>query len=216
MFKIGYIDDEPTQYTNYAKKLNRWYKDMELILFENCSTRDDFVNKIYEEQTDVLLIDYKMASAYGFNGTTLISYINDRVQDLECFILTAVEQERITDGLVAQRNRFSKTVFDTEGDDPDKVKAFKDFVAVLRESAEVFRLRREQKINRYRELLEQKKAGTLRGVEEDEYLNLYQVLSSYGMVEKIPKSMLESKFDEELEQLIRMGDAILKEYEDKE
>lgn len=100
---------------------------MKLILFEKCSTREEFVNKIYEEQADVLLIDYKMASTYGFNGTSLISYINDRVQDLECFILTAVEQERITDGLVAKRNRFSKTIFDTEGDDPDKVKAFNEF-----------------------------------------------------------------------------------------
>ena len=164
----------------------------------------------------MLLIDYKMASTYGFNGTTLISYINDRVQDLECFILTAVEQDRITDGLVARRNRFSKTIFDTEGDDPDKVKAFNEFVAVLRESAEVFKLRREQKVERYRELLERKKAGALNGMEEDEYRNLYRVLSSYGMVEKLPQKMLESQFDKDLERLLKAGDAILKEYGEKE
>ena len=46
MFRIGYIDDEPTQYANYAKKLKRRYPDMELILFENCSTREEFVDKI--------------------------------------------------------------------------------------------------------------------------------------------------------------------------
>ncbi len=215
MFKIGYIDDEPTQYENYAKKLKRRYSDMELILFQNCRTKDDFVDRIYETQVDVLLIDYKMASAYGFSGTTLISYINDQVQDLECFILTAVEQERITDGLVAQRNRFSKTIFDTEGDAPERVAAFNDFVAVLRDSAEVFRVRREQKVDRYRELLERKKAGILKGVEEDEYLSLYRVLSSYGLVEHLPKTMLSSKFDEQLEQLLKTGDAILKEYEKK-
>ena len=164
----------------------------------------------------MLLIDYKMASTYGFNGTSLISYINDRVQDLECFILTAVEQERITDGLVAKRNRFSKTIFDTEGDDPDKVKAFNEFVAVLRESAEVFKLRRMQKVERYRELLEKRKSQSLHGTEEDEYLNLYRVLSSYGMVEKLPQKMLESKFDKDLEQLLKVGDAILKEYGERE
>ena len=216
MYKIGYIDDEPAQYANYAKKLNRRYPDMKLILFEKCSTREEFVNKIYEEQADVLLIDYKMASTYGFNGTSLISYINDRVQDLECFILTAVEQERITDGLVAKRNRFSKTIFDTEGDDPDKVKAFNEFVAVLRESAEVFKLRRMQKVERYRELLEKRKSQSLHGTEEDEYLNLYRVLSSYGMVEKLPQKMLESKFDKDLEQILKVGDAILKEYGERE
>lgn len=215
MFKIGYIDDEPTQFDNYAKKLKRRYDDMELILFEHCNTKDDFVDRIYETQADVLLIDYKMASTYGFNGTTLISYINDQVQDLECFILTAVEQDRITDGLVSQRNRFSKTIFDTEGDSPKRVAAFNDFVAVLRDSAEVFRVRRKQKVARYRELLERKKAGTLKGVEEDEYLSLYRVLSSYGLVESLPQTMLSSRFDEQLEQLLKTGDAILKKYEEK-
>ena len=126
------------------------------------------------------------------------------------------EQERITDGLVAKRNRFSKTIFDTEGDDPDKVKAFNEFVAVLRESAEVFKLRRMQKVERYRELLEKRKSQSLHGTEEDEYLNLYRVLSSYGMVEKLPQKMLESKFDKDLEQLLKVGDAILKEYGERE
>lgn len=212
MYRIGYIDDEPTQYSNYAKKLKRRYPDMELILFQDCSTKNEFVEKIYEEQVEVLLIDYKMASSYGFNGTTLISYINDQVRDLECFILTAVEQERIEDKLVTTRNRFSKTVFDTEGDSPDKVQAFNEFVAVLRECAEVFRTRQEQKVSRYRELLEQKQNGKLNSNDEDEYLSLYKVLSSYGMVEKLPQSMLGSGFEQDLGELLKVGDAILKEY----
>ena len=111
MYRIGYIDDEPNQYKNYARKISRRYPDIELILFEDCATKEDFVEKIYEVQAEVLLIDYKMAGKYGFNGTTLINYINDRVRDLECFILTAVEQDRITDGLVSGRNRRSSRLF---------------------------------------------------------------------------------------------------------
>ncbi len=30
--------------------------------------------------------------------------------------MTAVEQDQINDGLVTRRNRYSKTIFDTEGD----------------------------------------------------------------------------------------------------
>ena len=71
-------------------------------------------------------------------------------------------------------------------------------------------------MERYRELLGRQKAGTLNGMEEDEYRNLYRVLSSYGMVEKLPQKMLESQFDKDLEQLLKAGDMILKEYGEKE
>lgn len=213
MYRIGYIDDEPTQFSNFAKKLRRRYQNMELILFEDCKTKEEFVEKIYEEHVDVLLVDYKMAGSYGFQGTTLINYINDQIRDIECFILTAVDQEQIADGLVAKRNRYSKTIFDTEGDDEERVKELNEFVAVLRESADVFRVRREEKLSHYRELQQKKKAGKLEEYEQDDYLRLYKVLSSYGMVEKLPESMLKSDFEKTLEKLLKIGDKIIEKYD---
>lgn len=210
MYRIGYIDDEPTQYTNFAKKIKRRYPDMELVLLEGCTTKSEFVEKIYEVQADTLLIDYKMVRAYGFNGTTLISYINDQIKDLECFILTQVDTEQIDDGLVALRNRFSKTVFDTEADDPEKLKELDNFIGILRESAQVFRKRREQKVGRYKELLEKRKRDEL-GVDEEEFLNLYKVLSSYGMVEKLPDNLISSGFERKLDNLLEIGNAIIGE-----
>lgn len=147
MYKIGYIDDHPAQYDNYRKKIQRRFQNVDLILFDNCRTKEDFLNRIYEEQAEVLLIDYKMASTYGFNGSTLINYINDQVRDMECFILTGVDQDKVDDGLVAERNRYSKDVFDTEGDDEKKVKEFCDFINMLIQSADVFRTRQKQKKN---------------------------------------------------------------------
>lgn len=212
MYRIGYIDDEPNQYKNYARKISRRYPDIELILFEDCATKEDFVEKIYEVQAEVLLIDYKMAGKYGFNGTTLINYINDRVRDLECFILTAVEQDRITDGLVSGRNRRSKEIFDTEADDPERVKRLDEFMNELKESADVFRTRREQKKERYQELLEKKKSEELSANEEDEFISLYKVLASYGLIEELPESMLKSDFEQALDELLEAGEVILKKY----
>ena len=212
MYRIGYIDDEPNQYENYARKIARHCPDMELILFEDCRKKEDFVEKIYEVQADVLLIDYKMTGRYGFNGTSLINYINDRVRDLECFILTAVEQDRITDGLVSGRNRRSKGIFDTEGGDPERIKKLIEFGKELRESAEVFRNRREQKKIQYQELLKKKKKGELSADEEDDFINLYKVLASYGMIEELPVSMLKSDFEQALDDMLEVGDAILKKY----
>ena len=214
MYNIGYIDDNPSLYTTYEKKLKRRDRDVELILIEGCKTKAEFVEKIYEKQIEVLLIDYKMASTFGFNGTTLISYINDQIRDLECFILTAVDNEQISDGLVASRNIFAKTVFDTEGDDPEKVSALMEFIKTLKESADVFKKRREQKIDEYKALLKKRNEGNL-GAEEEEFLRLYKVLSSYGMVEKLPDTMLNLEFEQKLNNLLEIGTKILDEHKEK-
>lgn len=211
MYRVGYIDDETTQYEYYDRKLKRLSPDIELIFLKDCKTKEDFLEKIYAEQIEVLLIDYRMAGNFGFNGTTLINYINDHVRDLECFILTGVDRELISDGLVTDRNTFQKTVFNTEADDPQKIKELQDFIDVLRNSAKVYRVRREQKIERYKELLELKKSGKL-GADEEEFLSLYKVLSSYGMVEKLPQKMLSSSFEKDLDDLLRVGEAIVKKY----
>lgn len=211
MYRVGYIDDETTQYEYYNRKLKRLSPDIELIFLKDCKTKEDFLEKIYAEQIEVLLIDYRMAGNFGFNGTTLINYINDHVRDLECFILTGVDRELISDGLVTDRNTFQKTVFNTEADDPQKIKELQDFIDVLRNSAKVYRVRREQKIERYKELLELKKSGKL-GADEEEFLSLYKVLSSYGMVENLPQKMLSSSFEKDLDDLLRVGEAIVKKY----
>lgn len=211
MYRVGYIDDETTQYEYYDRKLKRLSPDIELIFLKDCKTKEDFLEKIYAEQIEVLLIDYRMAGNFGFNGTTLINYINDHIRDLECFILTGVDRELISDGLVTDRNTFQKTVFNTEADDPQKIKELQDFIDVLRNSAKVYRVRREQKIERYKELLELKKSGKL-GADEEEFLSLYKVLSSYGMVENLPQKMLSSSFEKDLDDLLRVGEAIVKKY----
>lgn len=211
MYRVGYIDDETTQYEYYDRKLKRLSPDIELIFLKDCKTKEDFLEKIYAEQIEVLLIDYRMAGNFGFNGTTLINYINDHVRDLECFILTGVDRELISDGLVTDRNTFQETIFNTEADDPQKVQELLEFIDVLRNSAKVYRVRREQKIERYKELLELKKSGKL-GADEEEFLSLYKVLSSYGMVENLPQKMLSSSFEKDLDDLLRVGEAIVKKY----
>lgn len=213
MYRIGYIDDQPVQYNNFRKKIQRRFPDVDLILLDQCTTRKEFLKRIYEEKVDVLLIDYKMASSYGFNGSALINYINDQIRDLECFILTGVERDKVEDGLVAERNRYSKTIFDTEGDDEKKVQKFNEFIEMLIQSANVFRMRRKQKKEQYQELFEKRKRESLTAEEEEEYLRLYKVLASYGMIEELPENVLTVDFEKKLDHLLKIGDSILKKYE---
>ena len=211
MYRVGYIDDEPTEFEIYRRSLKRRCKELELVLIDDCKSKQDILDKIYEKQIDVLLIDDKMVRSYGFNGTTLINYINDSMRDIQCFIMTAVDTEQISDGLVAKRDKYSKNIFDTEAADQKKEADLRDFIQVLLESAKVFQTRRKQKMERYQELLEKKHQGEL-GANEEEFLELYKVLSSYGMVEKLPKNMLDSKFEERLQRILELGNAIIAEH----
>ena len=214
MYRVGYIDDEPTQFENYKRSLQRRCNDLELVLIDDCESKQDILDKIYEKRIDVLLIDYKMVKNYGFNGTTLINYINDSMRDIQCFIMTAVDTDQITDGLVATRDKYSKNIFDTEAGDRKKEEELSDFIQVLLESAKEFQVRRQQKVERYRELLEKKRRGEL-GADEEEFLELYKVLSSYGMVEKLPKNMLDSEFEERLQRILELGNTIIAEHREK-
>lgn len=212
MYRVGYIDDQPTHFGMIQRKFKRFWPESELVLLDGCTTREEFLDRIYAEQIDVLLVDYKMVGTFGFNGSTLINYINDQMRDLECFILTAVEQENVKDGLVAYRNVQSKSVFDTEGDDAERIGKLKEFLRILKDSAEVFQTRRELKKQQYLELFEKKKAGKLALHEQDEYLRLYKVLSSYGMIEKLPQEILTSEFEADLDRLMKIGESIIEKY----
>ena len=57
MYRVGYIDDETTQYEYYDRKLKRLSPDIELIFLKDCKTKEDFLEKIYEEQIDVLRLE---------------------------------------------------------------------------------------------------------------------------------------------------------------
>ena len=136
------------------------------------------------------------------------------MRDIQCVIMTAVDTDQITDGLVATPDKYSKNIFDTEAGDRKKEEELSDFIQVLLESAKVFQVRRQQKVERYRELLEKKRRGEL-GADEEEVLELYKVLSSYGMVEKLPKNMLDSEFEERLQRILELGNTIIAEHREK-
>lgn len=207
MLKIGYIDDSQEQFGNYARKLAR--QEIQLIAFETNTDKSKYIEQIYRHQVEAILIDYKMVGTVGYNGSALVSYISDIIPDMTCFIMTAVERMQITDQLVANCYIYSKTIFDTEAGNEDRVKDFQKFVDHLKDCAEVFKHRRELKCEEYEDLLRRKQTGGLSVTEEEELCRLYRVLSSYGMVEKLPETFLHSDFEKKLDTLLQRGKALL-------
>ena len=41
MYRVGYIDDEPTQFENYKRSLQRRCNDLELVLIDDCESKQD-------------------------------------------------------------------------------------------------------------------------------------------------------------------------------
>ncbi len=76
---------------------------------------------------------------------------------------------------MAERDKYSKNIFDTEAADPQKEAELSDFIQVLLESAKVFQVRRQQKLERYQELLDKKHQGEL-GADEEEFLELIELI----------------------------------------
>lgn len=207
MLKIGYIDDSQEQTSNYERKLAR--QGIELIAFETTADKSGYIEQIYRHQVEALLIDYKMVGSVGYNGSALISYISDVIPDITCFIMTAVDRSHITDKLVASCHIYSKTIFDTEAGNEERLNSFQAFVGHLKDCAEVFRHRRELKCGEYEALLQRKQKEGLSVTEEEEFCRLYRVLSSYGMVEKLPEVFLHSDFEKKLDVLLQRGEKLL-------
>ncbi|MBC5745847.1 hypothetical protein FMM74_020410 [Lachnospiraceae bacterium MD308] len=114
MYRVGYIDDEPTEFEIYRRSLKRRCKELELVLIDDCKSKQDILDKIYEKQIDVLLIDYKMVRSYGFNGTTLINYINDSMRDIQDVRVKRVDKQRHNppySTLKISHNRFKAACF---------------------------------------------------------------------------------------------------------
>ena len=207
MYRVGYIDDEPEQFVNYKKKIAR--ENIELVLLDKCNDMREIIDKIYELRLEALLIDYKLANYYNFSGTSLVNYISDNIHDFACYIMTAIDTEIISDKIVEKRSMYSKSIFDTEGDNSERVEKFEKFAGDIKDSVEVFRSRRDLKLEEYKKLLADRKQRKLSAAEEERYIKLYKVLVSYGMVEEMPENMLKTSFDDALNELLMVSKKIL-------
>ena len=79
MIKVGFIDDENTNYADYAKRLKR--RDIDLLFYEGNSTSEDIVSWIIYEKLECILIDYDLRRKFTKNGTDLVFEIT------KCFLI---------------------------------------------------------------------------------------------------------------------------------
>lgn len=199
MYKVALIDDCKDQYENYRYRLEK--KDIELLFMEYKEDYREIINWLLDNQIQFVLIDYKLDLQYDFCGSQLMQYINNAIPDLQCVLFTS---NTVEDDLVMDRLKIDKSVFNTDG------KEYIEFIDTIKQAVNVFEKRKKIVEEEYLKLKEKKEKNKITALEEEDLARYYKILSSYGIVEKIPQEMLSTKVEEKIDKLISNVEEYLK------
>ena len=198
--RIGYLDDEYDILKSAIRSLKKY--DIEIVALKNI---DDVTNitmltdVIISDSLECLLVDYDLMKLESkVYGTQIIKDINEILPDFTCFLLTNFTEQGINEKIVQKVFVQDKAIFAEEDDS----KEFLTFVNKIKNSVECFRKRLEVTKLEYEKLLEKKKERKISASEEDRFIYLYKVLSSYDYVDKMPDILVRNSTQDTLEDML--------------
>ena len=199
MTKIGFIDDEDTNYRDYAKRLRRY--DIELYLYEGESSAEKIIDWIIENDLLCVLVDFDLSKKYSHNGTDLVFAINQVLPDFPCIMLTNYPEQSKNEKLVPYRLIWDREKMN-EAD-------LSEVVTPIKEEIEVFLKRKDAIYAEYAALLEKRRQASLSVVEEERFCQLHTIFSRYGETDDIPAQLLSSDTNAKLDKLIESMSKLL-------
>ena len=101
MIKVGFIDDENTNYADYAKRLSR--REIELIQYTQEISSQNIVDWIISENILCLIVDYDLQKIFKGKGTNIIFDINQILPDFPCIMLTNYPEPSKNEKIVSRR-----------------------------------------------------------------------------------------------------------------
>lgn len=204
--RIGYLDDEYDILKSAMRSLKKY--DIELVALKNI---DDVTNitmltdTIISDSLECLMVDYDLMKLESkVYGTQIIKDINEILPDFTCFLLTNFTEQGINEKIVQKVFVQDKAIFAEEDDSQE----FHIFVNKIKNSVECFRKRLEVTKLEYEKLVEKKKERHISASEEERFIYLYKVLSSYDYVDKMPDILVRNSTQDTLEDML----ATLKEF----
>lgn len=199
MIKVGFIDDENTNYADYAKRLKR--RDIDLLFYEGNSTSEDIVSWIIYEKLESILIDYDLRRKFTKNGTDLVFEINQVLPDFPCIMLTNYPEQSKGEKLVPHRLIWDREKMNA----PD----LSEVVDSISNEVSVYLKRKENLYEQYGRLVEKRKTSALTATEEERFLQLHALFSRYGETDDIPAQLLSSDTNRKLDSLIERMSRLL-------
>ena len=205
MYRIGFIDDDRDSYEDYQVRLAR--KDIELLYPDGITEMPEMVEWLLVNGIKCFIIDYKLNNKFKFLGTELIAYINARVPDLPCLILTNYPEESIRENLVIINLIEDRNVL--AADD------IEEFVRKIKQAVDVFENRLRKYNDYYETLLKVKKNGSISAIEEEQFINLYKLLRAYREIDDLPIQLLSSEVNQKIDEILGRVNILIEEVESR-
>ena len=203
MYRVGYLDDEKDIIDDYKRRLIR--RDIELVIAPSGCSMAEVKKWIVKENVKCMLVDYQLSEEYDFNGTDFVSYLNDELPGLPCIIITSYREDSVEENVV-----ISKCIVDRDLMSGNE-KEFAQFCADLIQATEVFDNNLKKYKEKYKYLLEKKKARTLTSEEEEEFFAVYRIMRAYGEVDNLPENLLKPEVSSQIEDLLEKLDTLLEQ-----
>ena len=153
------------------------------------------------------IIDYKLNNKFKFLGTELITYINLKVPDLPCLILTNYPEESINENLVIINLIEDRNVLAAND--------IEEFVRKIKQAVDVFETRLHKYHIDYENLLKAKKNGSISAIEEEQFIDLYKLLRAYGEVDDLPIQLLSSEVNQKIDEILGRVNVLVEEIENR-
>lgn len=205
MYRIGFIDNDRDSYEDYRVRLAR--KDIELLYPDGITKMSEMIEWLLSNGIKCFIIDYKLNNKFKFLGTELIAYINAKVPDLPCLILTNYPEESIRENLVIINLIEDRNVL--AADD------LEEFVIKIKQAVDVFENRLHKYHIDYEKLLEAKKNGSISAIEEEQFKDMYKLLRAYGEVDDLPIQLLSSEVNQKIDEILQRVNTLVEEVENR-
>lgn len=203
MYNLGMVDDDQQQFSTFKRRFRNINKEIAITLVDNCETYQEIYNWIIDKKIECLLVDHKLANQYSFNGVELVNYVNSKIPDLPCVILTSYTEDAESEKLVIKPLIFDKNLM---GEKKDSEK-LNNFINLVIHGVDVFRNRMELNKAEYTNLLKNKEK--LNAEEYTRLEELFHILKSYGIIDEVSVLSLNDKFQNEIDKIINRLDKII-------
>lgn len=193
-YNIGYIDDDSSAFKDYAELLENY---VTLKLVENCLTKQDVYNWILENEIECFIADFKLSDQYTFNGTELLEFLNKKLPDLVCIILTNYPCDSVAENLVSSILIKDRNILNS-------IEGITTFGEELRQASEVFTKRLINLENEFSLLLGKKRKKKISANEEESFLALYYILKAYNRIDDLPSEIFKSEISDKIDKILEL------------
>ena len=165
---------------------------------------EDIKAWVVKNQIKCLLIDYQLSSKYDYNGTQLAFYLEDALQGLPYLILTSYPEDSVDEKLVVKNAICDRNVMDKNEEE------FSGFCDQLKQMTEVYDNTIKKYKEKYERMIKKKQENVLSIEDEEELMDVFRILKSYGEVDEIPAEMLKSSLSKQIDSVFGKLDDLLK------